>query len=302
VILDVQPANPSGPSPVLRDIYPAYDVTARVLSEMGLPPDFETDGSVRYIHRREAGMDWYFIANRENRVQETTCLFRTSGLQPEWWDPLSGQCRNLPEFAEKEGRTAVPVRLEPFESGFVVFRKPAAKPPAVEKNFPEFKTVATLSAPWEVVFDPKWGGPAKIVLAKLEDWSQRPEPGIKHYSGKAVYRTTFDADDAALGGPGARRYLSLGNVKNLASVKLNGTDLGIVWCQPWRVEIPRAVLKPRGNTLEITVANLWINRLIGDSVLPEGERLTRTTFNPFNAKSPLAESGLLGPVTLRVTE
>ncbi len=280
-----------------RDIYPDYGMTAKVLSQMGVPPDFEAEG-VRYIHRRETGADLYFIANREGQVRTTTCRFRIAGLQPEWWNSVSGECRDLPEYEEKDGRTAVPVRLEAFESGFVVFRKRAAKRSASEKNFPELKTIANLRAPWEVEFDPKWGGPAKVAMANLEDWSNRPEPGIKYYSGKALYRTTFSVGGAALRDPKAQLNLSLGNVKNLASVRLNGKDLGIVWCQPWRVGIPPAVLRAEKNVLEITVANLWINRLIGDSALPESKRLTRTTWNPFRADWPLQESGLLGPVTL----
>jgi hypothetical protein len=295
------PWNLSSPPTWTRDIYPDYGMTAKVLSQMGVPPDFEADG-VRYIHRREPGADLYFIANREGQTRTTTCRFRVAGLQPEWWNPVSGECCDLPEHEEKDGRTAVPVRLEAFESGFVVFRKPAVKRSAPEKNFPELKTIATLSAPWEVEFDPKWGGPAKVVMANLEDWSKRPEPGIKYYSGKALYRTTFSTGGAALHDPKARLYLSLGNVKNLASVRLNGKDLGIVWCQPWRVGIPPAVLRAEDNVLEITVANLWINRLIGDSSLPEGKRLTQTTWNPFRADWPLQESGLLGPVTLCMKE
>jgi len=298
---NMAPWNLSGPPPWARDLYPDYRRTAQVLSQMGVPPDFEA-GGVRYIHRRDTGADFYFIANRGDQPRATTCRFRVHGLQPEWWDPLSGECRELPEYEEKDGRTAVPIRLAAFESGFVVFRKPAAKASLSGKNFPELKTIATLSAPWEVAFAPKWGGPARIVMANLEDWSKRPEPGIRYYSGKAVYRTTFDAGDAARRGPNSRLYLSLGNVKNMASVRLNGKGLGTVWWQPWRVEIPAAVLRAQNNSLEITVANLWINRLIGDSALAEGKRLASTTWNPFRANSPLQESGLLGPVTLGTTE
>jgi hypothetical protein len=281
----------------LRDIYADYDMTARVLSRMGVLPDFEADG-VRYTHRRENGMDWYFIANLGAQKRTTICCFRVRGVQPEWWDPLSGERRELPEYEAKDGRTAVPVRLEPFESGFVVFRNPAVKRSTFQKNFPEFKTIVKLSAPWKVAFDPKWGGPATLIMANLEDWSKRAEAGTRYYSGKAVYHTTFDVGDAALHHPGVRWSLSLGNVKNLASVKLNGRDLGVVWCPPWRVAIPPAALLARNNFLEITVANLWINRLIGDSPLAAERRFTRTTWNPFHANSPLQDSGLLGPVTL----
>ena len=142
------------------------------------------------------------------------------------------------------------------------------------------------------------GRPGEGRLRPLEDWAQRPEPGIKYYSGKAVYRTAFDCGaDSAKG----RCFLALGPVKNMASVKLNGRDLGIVWCDPWRTEIPDGVLRQGNNRLEITVANLWINRLIGDSRLPPKQRLTWTTYQPFRPDSPLQPSGLLGPVSIQTS-
>ena len=88
----------------------------------------------------------------------------------------------------------------------------------------------------------------------------------------------------------------------MASVTLNGKALGTVWCAPWRVRIPEGVLRERDNTLEVTVANLWINRLIGDSGLPQEKRLTVTTRNPDTPNAPLQPSGLLGPVTILSSE
>jgi hypothetical protein len=85
-------------------------------------------------------------------------------------------------------------------------------------------------------------------------------------------------------------------------VRFNGQTLGVVWCAPWRVEIPRDVLRERDNQLEITVANLWINRLVGDAGLPAEKRLTWTTWNPYRKDSPLFPSGLLGPVTIRTMD
>ncbi len=292
------PWNLSGPAAEMRDIYPDYASTVRVLSEMGVPADFNADGEVRYIHRSDKDAELYFVASREDRARNITCRFRVRGLQPEWWDPLTGDCRPLPEFEEKDGITTVPLRLEALESGLVVFRHPAAKPRRAGKNFPELRSTATLAGPWEVSFDPKWGGPETIAFAKLEDWSNHSEAGIRSYSGKAVYRTTFALGKAATDQRGKRFYLSLGSVKNLASVRINGKDLGVVWCAPWRVEIPADAIKAEGNALEITVANLWINRLIADSALPEGKRLTWTTWNPFKADSPREPSGLLGPVEI----
>jgi hypothetical protein len=83
---------------------------------------------------------------------------------------------------------------------------------------------------------------------------------------------------------------------------LNGTDLGAVWCPPWRVAVPAGVWKEGDNDLVIEVANLWRNRLIGDASLPEDKRLTRTTVNPHRPNSPLRRSGLFGPVTLQTRE
>jgi len=75
-------------------------------------------------------------------------------------------------------------------------------------------------------------------------------------------------------------------------------DLGIIWTAPWRVDVSD-VAKPASNHLEITVVNLWPNRLIGDASLPPDQRVTRTNITKHGKDSPLLPSGLLGPVTLK---
>jgi hypothetical protein len=156
-----------------------------------------------------------------------------------------------------------------------------------------------ITGPWNVSFDSKWGGPEHIEFTKLEDWSQRPERGIRYYSGKAIYHVTFDIPPA---GTNAHCALQLGTVYNMASVRLNGRSLGVAWCPPWSLAVPPGVLREHGNELEITVANLWLNRLIGDTSLPENQRFTWTTRNPFEPHTPLSPSGLLGPVSLQTME
>jgi len=288
------------------NVFCEFNVVSDLLAKSGLPPDFESDGPIRYTHRRTKETDIYFVANREDRRVEANCKFRASAKAPELWDPLSGQVHDLPEFASGDGRTAVPMRFEPAQSFFVIFRKPSAerkrdRPISNDagqvsgyRNFPVAKKVAELSGPWKVSFDPKWGGQENVTFEALEDWSKRMEDGIRFYSGTAIYRKGFDAPSLP---DGQRIYLDLGVVKNLARVRLNGQDLGVVWCAPWRVDITGAV-KARDNQLEIVVANLWPNRLIGDQSLPPEKRLAWTTWNPFKTDSPLLESGLLGPVTL----
>jgi hypothetical protein len=301
--------------------YGDFAVVTGLLEGMSVPPDFSSDVSLRWTHRRDGGTEIYFLANPENRVVETTAVFRVSGLQPELWDPLTGEIRNLTQYAHMDGRTSVSLRFEPLQSFFVVFRTTAGPPSAAGPDFSVPVEAARLGGPWEVSFDPRWGGPEKVVFETLDDWSLRSEEGIKYYSGTAVYRRTFDLNQGLPAGD-MRLWLDLGTVKNIARVKLNSRDLGILWCDPWRVDITEAV-KDTGNRLEIRVANLWPNRLIGDEREPpdaeyarngrlllwpdwllKGEprpspgRLTFATWKHFAKDSPLLPSGLLGPVRI----
>ena len=278
------------------DQYGDFAIITNLLNGFGVPPDFAADGPIRFTHRSDGGAEIYFLANREERTVNTRCQFRVSGKQPELWNPLTGETRVLPEFATSAGGTSIPMRFEPLESSFVIFRQPTAAAAASGNNFPALHAPdVTLTGPWEVSFDPKWGGPDKITFDSLDDWSLRPETGIKHYSGKAVYRKTFTLRDESPAA-GQKCFLDLGVVKNLARVRLNGRDLGVVWCGPWRVDVSRAI-RPGNNELEIEMANLWPNRLIGDRTLPAEKQFTSTTYNPYKMNSPLLPSGLLGPVT-----
>lgn len=279
------------------DLYADYDTTARLMQDAGLPPDFESDRPLRYTHRRDGDAEIYFVANSDEAAVDAKATFRVSGRAPEWWDPMTGKRRPLPGSAVADGRTTLTLHLPSGGSGFVVFSATATTQPlsAGTEAWPESAAVP-IAGPWQVAFDPKWGGPATITFDKLDDWSTRPEPGIRFYSGRATYRATFDLPS---GGATTRNVLSLGDVRATASVKLNGRDLGVAWCAPWTLDVPPDLLRPTGNTLEVTVANLWINRLIGDAALPPGEQLTRTTSNPYKPEDKLQPSGLLGPVELR---
>ena len=137
----------------------------------------------------------------------------------------------------------------------------------------------------------------------MTNWVDHKDDGIKYYSGKAVYRTTFNVPKDIADGQLA---IELGQVKDIGmtSVKLNGVDLGVVWRPPFRVEISKAI-KGGENKLEVMVVNSWRNRLIGDNKLPENKRLTRTnikvlerTISKRRKKWELEESGLLGPVKI----
>ena len=307
-----------------------------VLKSMQLGADLEivdrtNGGPVEWTHRRAGNSDIYFLSNQQNIIDHGASLeiwerrydslainelekdtsrvevaFRVAGRQPELWDPVTGKRRDLPEFRQEHGRTIVPLVLPPSGSCFLVFRRPLSEqaPANKAKNFPPTRPLTELHGAWHVHFDPKWGGPENITFDKLDDWTQRPEPGIKFYSGRATYQKAFDAPESART-PGHRTYLDLGSLRSLAEVRLNGKDMGVLWCPPWRVDVT-GLLKPQGNTVEIAIVNVWANRVIGDAALPNEKRLTWTSLSDTNwalkPDSRLIPSGLFGPVTLTIEE
>jgi hypothetical protein len=169
----------------------------------------------------------------------------------------------------------------------------------------EIKTVPAspeISGAWDVRFPPKWGAPAQITLDRLISLSDSTNAGVKYFSGTATYTKIFDWHPASKNGrKKSEVWLDLGEVQVMAEAKLNGHDLGILWKPPFRVNIAGA-LKSGRNTLEIRVANLWPNRMIGDAALPASERFTWSSYKPFKKDTPLPKSGLLGPVTIQAAE
>ena len=277
------------------------DQTAReFLSAKGVPPDFESErrspAELDYIHRTMDGTEIYFISSRTNQSVSADCIFRVSGKAPELWNAVTGEHKFAAAYTEQDGRTIIPLDFTPCGSWFVIFRAPAtAHPATAPRNTPSLTPLIELTGAWTVKFDPKWGGPESATFDQLASWPTRPEPGIKFYSGTAVYEKAFDLPQSAIGNRQSAIFLDLGNVQELAEVKLNGKPCGITWSPPFRVDITDAV-KPGANRLQIEVVNFWPNRIIGDAALPPDQRLTRTNIRKLTAKTALTESGLLGPV------
>lgn len=270
-----------------------------VLQSNSVPEDFSWQGGddktfVDFIHRHTDDTQIYYIANRNDRPENVKLRFRVTGLTPEFWDPITAKHRDATDFSIEGGVTTIPYTMNGEESLFVLFRKPAKKPSG-KPNVPTLKPAADIDGPWTVSFDPKWGGPASVVFDKLTDWTQNPDPGIRFYSGSAMYDKTFTAPK--VDGP---VWLDLGGVESLCEVTLNGENLGVLWSAPFRTDIS-GKLKPGANHLQVKVVNLWANRIIGDANLPPEKRLTKTNIVKLTKDTPLEPSGLLGPVRLLTT-
>ncbi len=299
---------------------------AEVFIQDGLQPDFEGSGLL-YLHRRVGNADVYFVSHQQDQPQYSKCTFRIAAKVPELWDPETGSIRELPDFVENQGRITVPLHFEPMQSWFVVFRKRGgALNTGAGKNFTRPRALREITGGWQVTFDPKWGGPKQPVsFEKLTDWSKHANPGVRYYSGTAVYRKTIELSESEASGREGRLLLDLGTVAVMARVRLNSAECGIAWKPPYRVDITRAA-RPGKNEMEIDVVDLWINRMIGDEQLPEDSnwlnfetlaewpawfkagaprpsgRYTFTSCKHYKKDSPLVPSGLLGPVSLRCRE
>lgn len=254
-----------------------------------------------YIHRSLDDCDIYFVINRTGKQTSSQFTFRVQGKQPEIWDPVTGEMRIASSFTQHDGYTTVPLEFVPYGSYFVVFDKTIStdKQGEGDRNFSKLEIAQDLSHSWEVMFDTTMGGPQKVFFEDLSNWIDRPEEGIKYYSGTATYRKSFDLSFKK--GNGERIYLDLGDVKHVSSVRFNNKDLGVLWCTPWRIDITDYV-KETSNFVEIDVINLWANRVIGDWKLPKEQRFTRThdvfRFDMLRASTPLTDAGLLGPVSI----
>ena len=274
--------------------------TAKEVLNATLAPDCafvqKPEGKIYdYIHRQVGTEDVYFISSQNPLSTQVTAAFRMQGKQPELWDAVTGEVRPASTFYQKEGKTFVPLDFGPNGSIFVVFRKalPAGSTAASKAlNYLNYRAIDTLKTRWRVLFDPEYGH-QEMQLDSLISWTERPEPGIKYFSGAAMYRSNFDAADLT-----GQLFIDLGAVKDvgIAHVKVNGTDLGVLWCPPFRVPVT-GLLKAKGNELEVMVVNSWRNRLVGDRGKPQNERITKTNVT-IRPEWQLLDSGLLGPVRL----
>jgi hypothetical protein len=309
---------------------------SEALREIGVGGDFEVAGRgeedlgpLDFIHRKTTDDEFYFVRNKTREPQMLTCRFRvaagTNGQAPEFWWPDSGRrsaCRDWKSVAS--GHTELPVKLGPLGSVFVVFRKastaksepldPLACDTFIAADAP---APLTLDGSWQVEFPEGWGAPRMTTFGKLQSWTESDDDEIRFFSGIATYRKTFELSESLA--KKNRLFLQLGDLAEIAEVTLNGKRLGLVWLPPYRIEISGAV-RAGTNQVEIRVANLWANRLNGDSVRPESGRLTRSNLDRiqtdpmsdssygrvprgktrpvYNEIPPLMKSGLFGPVQI----
>ncbi|MGA8668967.1 MAG: glycosyl hydrolase, partial [Terracidiphilus sp.] len=278
-------------------VYAGQDL-GQVFNTLHVEPDFdytkpESDARLEFLHRKLPGSDVYFVDNRSDRDEVTDASFRVTGKAPELWYAETGTTKPV-SFKIADGRTTVPLHLEPWGTVFVVFRKSTTETSRELPKLTESK-VADVGGPWKVSFQSGRGAPESTTLNELVSWSDSAGPGIKYFSGEGTYTNTIQAPSDWFR-KRSHLWIDLGDVKNLAEVTVNGKSLGVVWHAPYRVDVTTA-LKPGTNEISVKVVNAWVNRLIGDEQ-PGATKYTFADVKPYKANSPLLPSGLLGPVAV----
>jgi len=345
----------------LEDVIQKSGITADFQVEKAASP---TD--IKIAHRRSADTDIYFVSNQSDKAQFIAVSFRISGKQPELWQAEDGSISTAPVWSDKNGRTTVSLNLKGIQSVFVVFRKAASKadhpvsiaaresdtnwnirsdknglpvlcasePVSLEVNYASGKqrTIEAkpldpveVSGSWKVAFTPKTDQKFELDFPELIDFSKHSNKSVNYFSGTATYRKKISIDTAYLK---ERTILNLGDMNDIAEIRINGKSAGVLWYPPYRADITELLIAGE-NELEILVTTNWANRLIGDEKEPadfewgkdRGEKmgramlaypdwfvknqprpsLERKTFSIwyyYRENSPLQKAGLAGPVKL----
>lgn len=287
-------------------LIPAIPYKEDDFSAYGLERDLIVPEDIAWTHRRGDLGDIYFIANQREETRTFTASMRINGKKPECWNPVTGEIDAAPSYVQKGNRTEVSLTLAPNESVFIVFsseeagKNNAANNQKLEKeknnSTPNSQNVALETKEYAITFA---NTGKEITRNELFDWSQDTDEQIRYYSGTANYKTTFRWKNKLK--KNQQVFLNLGQICNIATVRVNGVDCGTIWTAPYRADIT-AALKKGVNELEIEVTNTWANAFLGAD---EGKA-------PFpgiwaNAKyrrqeKTLLPAGLLGPLSLSIRE
>lgn len=295
------------------------DVTKIVASmvdsgEGEIPANNGLFGDPTYNHRKRLRVEYTIDGKEMNKSADenaTLVIFDSGG---------PGMPFTHRAMARRSG-----VELQAFRAG--VYGVTRADGQATRVEVKSVPTPIEVVGPWSVKFQKDRGAPGSISMGKLASLSESNVDGVRYFSGAADYEATFTLPAGTAGRDHAVR-LSLGGVRDIAEVWINGKSLGVWWRDPFEGDVS-SLVKDGSNTLRVRVTNTWVNRLVGDEQLPddcewngitikswpdwfkagsaaplrerpEKGRFTFTTWKHWHKDSALPESGLLGPVKILV--
>ena len=268
----------------------------KALADAGCVRDVDfgpaTSEGLAFVHRSLDDGELYFISSVRDSAMVLPVSFNVTGRKPLILHADSGIVEPA-SYRMENGRTTVYLDMGERDAQFVLFGENTGVA-GVSVPKPSVVSEMALDGGWTVGFQNGRGAPESITLDSLMLLSKHPEDGVRFFSGPAAYSKSFRIKGVR---KGDRYVLSLGEVFNMARVKVNGIDCGLAWQHPFEVDITSAVRNGM-NTMEIEVTDSWANRIIGDTY-PGVTQITWVSPNLYSPQSPLCPSGLGGPVVIR---
>ena len=263
------------------------------LSSHGVERDVEVPENIAWTHRHDNNGEMYFLSNQQAEEQTITISIRKGNYTTvRVYDPLKKRYLKPDIKSINNPRTILSLTLPAYGSVFIELNDSNTK---VDEFTPQFTETISLDGEWDVFF--KETRQRKHVN-ELFDWSQSSEDNIKYYSGKAIYTTTCNIFATIII---TEAILHVGEIHDLAHIRVNDIDCGYVWTAPYEVDISHAI-KESENKIEIEVVNTWANALRGsdignppfDGIWTNAKYRMKTT--------ELLPAGLLGPVVIKINK
>ncbi|HEX5283398.1 MAG TPA: glycosyl hydrolase [Bryocella sp.] len=244
-----------------------------------------------FIQKQLDHTSLFFLRNESDQPRKLDAEFEADG-QPELWDPWTGEITSLPITRTAANKVAIKLDVHPLSSALIAFspNSPQRPPLARQTSANEIAKVEEVGTNgWNLVATetlPENSRTVRRTLPLLIDWSL--DADLRSFSGRGVYTTSFTIPSTP---PGSRIVLDLGDVREVADVKINGTPVGSLLLRPYTMDITDHI-RSGENALEIAVTNTLFNAMALH---------TPRTFAPqwTENSSGLMSGGLIGPVCLR---
>ncbi|MBI3209192.1 MAG: glycoside hydrolase [Candidatus Solibacter usitatus] len=238
-------------------------------------PDVEfpqSAANIGFLHRSTPAAEIYFVANTGNQTHVIEPAFRIAGMQPEWWNPFTGEVSGMKIVGKSDRTTTVRMTLAPYESRIIAFTRRSIG--VGNTTGPPPPQPVLLNTGWKVTFANGHMTTADVPRSWTED------PATRFYSGTAAYERTAVIPPALaraakvelqfgegtpLSGtqpeskPGMKAWIE-SPVREAATVYVNNKRAGVVWQPPYSVDVTRTI-KAGENNIRIIVANTAINLL-----------------------------------------
>ncbi len=216
-----------------------------------------TEQGLSCIRRSNPEGYHYFVSNLQGRDIDTYVTLGVKAKQVVFYNPMNGQI----DLAKTDAQGRVRLQLKSGES--IILRTFTDGTPAqlkVHKYLKPKNESAMQLVDWTLSF--KESAPVKItqtysMKGSPKPWTELGDSVLNATMATGVYKTTFTFPKKQ---PNTAYILDLGDVRETAHVLVNGTDAGMLFAVPFRLDITDYLVDGE-NTLEVEVANLPANRI-----------------------------------------